>query len=192
MQSETSILRVAAEFDGALEAGERERLVACFVADCPTELLGARLEGHCGVRRPRVITVDGGVFVEGFGATGLLADGRCIHSRRREILTYRDCLVVSLRPWCNRSTSLRRSGGQGGWRPRCSSLCSARSNGMSHSADEAMDYGRRLMAFSTNSFHVAPVVSRLGVRLPPARKAAPTMPGALSWITRFRWPIAAR
>ena len=116
MQTETSIRRAAAELDDALEAGDRDRVVACFATDCTIELLGVRLEGHEGVGRwldwvfrhvdrldftPRVITVDGEVFVEEFGVTGTLSDGRRVESQWAEVLTYRDDLVTSLRLYFN-------------------------------------------------------------------------------------------
>ena len=116
MQTEASIRRAAAELDDALEAGDRDRVVACFATDCTIELLGVRLEGHEGVRRwldwvfrhverlqftPRVITVDGAVFVEEFGVMGTFADGQHVESQWAEVLTYRDDLVTSLRLYFN-------------------------------------------------------------------------------------------
>ena len=51
MQSESSIRAAASELDEALEAGDIDRIVACFAVDCTVELLGVRLHGHDGVRR---------------------------------------------------------------------------------------------------------------------------------------------
>ena len=116
MQSETSIRQAASELDGALEAGDIDRVVACFSEDCTVELLGIRLDGRDGVRRwlywvfshverieftPRVISVDGDTFIEEFGVTGTLAGGRVLNSQWAEILTYRDDLVTSLRLYFN-------------------------------------------------------------------------------------------
>ena len=116
MQSETSIRQAASELDEALEAGDFDRVVACFSEDCTVELLGVRLDGQDGVRRwldwvfahverieftPRVISVDGDTFIEEFGVTGTLAGGRVLQSQWAEILTYRDDLVTSLRLYFN-------------------------------------------------------------------------------------------
>ena len=116
MQSESSIRTAASELDHALEAGDLDRVVACFAKDCTIELLGVRLRGHDGVRRwldwvfahveriefrPRVITVDGDVFIEEFGVTGFLAGGRRLESQWAEILTYQDDLVTNLRLYFN-------------------------------------------------------------------------------------------
>lgn len=116
MQSESSIREAASELDDALEAGDPVRVVACFAQDCTVELLGVRLHGHEGVRRwlnwvfsrvehiefnPRVISVDGDVFIEEFAVTGTLADGRHLESQWAEMLTYRDNLVTSLRLYFN-------------------------------------------------------------------------------------------
>lgn len=116
MPSEGSIRAAAAELDEALEAGDVERIIACFAPDCVIELLGVRLEGHAGVRRwlawvfghvkriefrPRVIAVDGDTFIEEFGVTGILTDGRRLESNWAEILTYSDDLVTSLRLYFN-------------------------------------------------------------------------------------------
>lgn len=116
MQSEDSIRAAAVELDEALEAGDVERIVACFAPDCEIELLGVHLAGHAGVRRwltwvfghvnriefsPRVVVADGDTFVEEFGVTGLLADGRRLESNWAEILTYSDDLVASLRLYFN-------------------------------------------------------------------------------------------
>jgi len=112
VQSEASIRRVASELDEALEAGDVDRVVACFADDCTVEMLGVRLHGLDGVRRwlawvfrhvqriefaPQVIIVDGDTFFEEFAVTGFLADGRRLESRWAEVLTYRDDLVTSLR-----------------------------------------------------------------------------------------------
>jgi ketosteroid isomerase-like protein len=112
VQSEASIRRAAAELDEALEAGDVERVVACFDAGCRIELLGVQLEGRDGVRRwlewisshvdavsftPRVVGVDGDTFFEEFEVRGTLPGGRVVHSRWAEVLTYRDDLVTSLR-----------------------------------------------------------------------------------------------
>jgi ketosteroid isomerase-like protein len=114
--SEGSIRAAAAELDEALEAGDVERVVACFAPDCEIELLGVHLRGHGGVRRwlawvfghvnrlefsPRVIAVDGDTFIEEFGVTGILADGRRLESNWAEILTYSGDLVTSLRLYFN-------------------------------------------------------------------------------------------
>jgi len=116
MQSEASIRKAAAELDGALEAGDIDRVVSCFSEDCKIELLGVRIWGHQGVRRwlgwvldhveriefaPRVISVDGDVFIEEFGVSGILANGRRIESQWAEMLTYREDLVTSLRLYFN-------------------------------------------------------------------------------------------
>ncbi len=116
MPSEGSIRAAAAELDQALEAGDVERIIACFATDCEIELLGVRLEGHTGVRRwlawvfghvkqieftPRVVAVDGDTFIEEFGVTGILTDGRRLESNWAEILTYADDLVTSLRLYFN-------------------------------------------------------------------------------------------
>lgn len=116
MQSEASIRQAAARLDEALEAGDIDRVVACFSDDCAIELLGVRLRGHNGVLRwldwvfahverieftPRVISVDGDSFVEEFGVSGVLASGRRLDSQWAEILTYRDDLVTSLRLYFN-------------------------------------------------------------------------------------------
>lgn len=116
MQSESSIRAAALELDAALEAADFDRVVACFREDCTVELLGVRLHGHDGVRRwlewvfahvdsvvfsPRVISVDGDVFIEEFGVTGILADGSRLQSHWAEILTYRDDLVTTLRLYFN-------------------------------------------------------------------------------------------
>lgn len=50
---------------------------------------------------PRVISVDGHVFIKEFGVTGILASGRRLESQWAEILTYRDDLVTSLRLYFN-------------------------------------------------------------------------------------------
>ncbi|MEA3501199.1 MAG: nuclear transport factor 2 family protein [Actinomycetota bacterium] len=116
MQSEASIRQAASDLDEALQAGDLDRVVACFSEECTVELLGVRLHGHDGVRRwldwvfahveriefaPRVISVDGDTFIEEFGVTGILADGRLLNSQWAEILTYRDELVTSLRLYFN-------------------------------------------------------------------------------------------
>ena len=116
MQSESSIREAASVLDEALEAGDLDRVVACFAEDCTVELLGVRLDGHAGVRRwldwvfahverlefsPRVISVDGDVFIEEFGVTGTLAGGHRLESLWAELLTYRDDLVTSLRLYFN-------------------------------------------------------------------------------------------
>lgn len=116
MQSEGSIRRAAADLDDALEAGDLERVVACFAEDCSIELLGVRLVGRAGVRRwlgwvfahvervefaPRLMSVDGDTFIEEFAVTGILAGGRRLESRWAEILTYRENLVASLRLYFN-------------------------------------------------------------------------------------------
>jgi ketosteroid isomerase-like protein len=116
MQSESSIRAAASQLDEALEAGDLDRVVACFAEDCTVELLGVRLHGHEGVRRwldwvfahveriefsPRVISIHGGVFIEEFGVTGTLASGRRLESQWAEMLTYRDDLVTSLRLYFN-------------------------------------------------------------------------------------------
>jgi ketosteroid isomerase-like protein len=116
MQSESSIRQAASELDEALEAGDRDRVVACFAEDCTIELLGIRLQGHAGVRRwlhwvfahieriefsPRVISVDGDTFIEEFEVTGTHAGGRSLESQWAEMLTYRDNLVTSLRLYFN-------------------------------------------------------------------------------------------
>ena len=97
---------------GISQAGDRDRVVACFAEDCTIELLGIRLRGHAGVRRwlhwvfahieriefsPRVISVDGDTFIEEFEMTGTHAGGRSLESQWAEMLTYRDNLVTSLR-----------------------------------------------------------------------------------------------
>jgi ketosteroid isomerase-like protein len=116
VQTEASIRRAAAELDEALEAGDRDRVIACFSADCTIELLGVRLHGQDGVGRwldwvfahatriqlsPRMITVDGDTFIEEFEVTGSFDDGRRVDSRWAEILSYRDNLVTSLRLYFN-------------------------------------------------------------------------------------------
>lgn len=116
MQTESSIRRAASELDQALEDADRDRVVACFAHDCTVDLLGVRLRGHEGVRRwldwvfkyveriefnPRVMSVDGDTFIEEFGVTGTLANGRRLHSQWAEMLTYRDDLVTSLRLYFN-------------------------------------------------------------------------------------------
>jgi ketosteroid isomerase-like protein len=116
MQSEASIREAASELDDALEAGDRDRVLACFSDDCAVELLGVRLHGHEGVRRwldwvfahverieftPRVISVDGDTFIEEFAVSGEMANGRRLESQWAEILTYRDDLVTSLRLYFN-------------------------------------------------------------------------------------------
>jgi ketosteroid isomerase-like protein len=116
MPTESSIRQAAATLDEALEARDRERVVACFSEDCTIELLGVRLHGHRGVRRwldwvfahveriefsPRLISIDGDTFIEEFGVTGTLSDGRRLASHWAEILTYRDDLVTSLRLYFN-------------------------------------------------------------------------------------------
>ncbi len=116
MQSESSVRAAASELDHALEAGDLDRVVACFAKDCTVELLGARLHGHDGVRRwldwvfahverielhPQVISVDGDVFIEEFGVTGILADGRRLESQWAEILTYRDDMATTIRLYFN-------------------------------------------------------------------------------------------
>ena len=50
---------------------------------------------------PRVVSVDGDVFIEEFGVIGILANGRRLESQWAEILTYRDDLVTSLRLYFN-------------------------------------------------------------------------------------------
>lgn len=112
MQSESSIRQAASELDQSLEAGDRDRVTACFSDDCTVELLGVRVHGRDGVRRwldwvfahverieftPRVISVDGDTFIEEFRVSGTLAGGRILDSEWAEILTYRDNLVTSLR-----------------------------------------------------------------------------------------------
>ena len=116
MQSESSIRRAAAELDEALEARDLDRVIACFTPDCTVELLGVRLDGHEGVRRwldwvfshveriefsPRAISIDGDTFIEEFGVTGRLSNGRRLQSDWAEALTYRDALVSSLRLYFN-------------------------------------------------------------------------------------------
>ncbi|MFQ5968752.1 MAG: nuclear transport factor 2 family protein, partial [Acidimicrobiia bacterium] len=116
VQSEASIRQAASKLDEALEAGDLDRVVACFADDCSVELLGVRLRGHEGVRRwlgwvfahverieftPRVISVDDDTFIEEFAVTGILANGRRLESQWAEILTYRDDLVTSLRLYFN-------------------------------------------------------------------------------------------
>jgi ketosteroid isomerase-like protein len=112
VQSEASIRKAAAELDEALEAGDIERVVACFDPECRLELLGVRLDGRQGVRRwldwvfghvesltftPRIISVDGDTFIEEFEVRGSLPNGRDVHGRWAEVLTYRADLVTSLR-----------------------------------------------------------------------------------------------
>lgn len=68
MQTEASIREAASELDAALEAGDEDRVVACFAGDCELELLGVRLRGHGGVRRWLAWVsgrVDRVVFVRG-------------------------------------------------------------------------------------------------------------------------------
>ncbi len=116
MQSESSIRQAALELDEALEAGDSERVVACFSEDCTIELLGVRLRGHDGVRRwldwvfgrvghveftPRVISVDGDMLIEEFGVAATMAGGRRLESQWAEILTYRNDKVTSLRLYFN-------------------------------------------------------------------------------------------
>lgn len=116
MQSEASIRQAASRLDEALEAGDLDRVAACFSDDCTVELLGVRLHGREGARRwldwvfahverieftPRLISVDGDTFIEEFAVTGTLADGRRLESQWAEILTYRDDLVTSLRLYFN-------------------------------------------------------------------------------------------
>lgn len=116
MQSESSIRQAASELDEALEAGDLDRIVACFADDCSIELLGVRLHGRDGVRSwldwvfahveridfdPRVISIDGDTFIEEFGVTGTLATGRRLQGQWAEILTYQDNLVTSLRLYFN-------------------------------------------------------------------------------------------
>lgn len=116
MQSDASIRRAGSILDEALEAADLDRVVACFSDDCTVELLGVRLHGHEGVRRwldwvfahverieftPRVISVDGDTFIEEFGVTGTMANGRRLESEWAEILTYQDDLVTSLRLYFN-------------------------------------------------------------------------------------------
>lgn len=116
MQSESSIRQAASELDEALEAGDRDRIVACFADDCSVELLGVRLHGRDGVRRwldwvfahveridfdPRVIIIDGDTFIEEFGVTGTLTNGRRLQGQWAEILTYQHNLVTSLRLYFN-------------------------------------------------------------------------------------------
>jgi ketosteroid isomerase-like protein len=50
---------------------------------------------------PRVVRVDGDVFIEEFAVTGTLANGRRLESQWAEMLTYRDDLVTSLRSYFN-------------------------------------------------------------------------------------------
>jgi ketosteroid isomerase-like protein len=112
MQSESSIRDAAAELDKALEAGDRERVVACFDPECEIELLGVRLDGLDGVRRwldwvyshvvsvaftPRLISVDGDNLIEEFEVQGSLPSGRQVYSRWAEVLTFQADLVTSLR-----------------------------------------------------------------------------------------------
>jgi ketosteroid isomerase-like protein len=116
MQSEASIRNAASILDEALEAGDLDRVVACFTPDCAVELLGVRLVGHEGVRRwldwifshvegvefsPRLIRVDGDAFIEEFEVTASLAGGRRLQSQWAEVLTYRNDLVASLRLYFN-------------------------------------------------------------------------------------------
>ena len=116
MQSEATIRKAATELDAALEAGDFERVIACFDTECEIELLGVRLQGREGVRRwlewvfdhvdsiaftPRVITIDGDTFVEEFEVRGTLAGGRDLKSDWAEVLTYRSNLVTSLRLYFN-------------------------------------------------------------------------------------------
>jgi len=116
MQSESSIREAALEMDTALENRDVDRVVACFAEDCTIELLGVCLTGHAGVRRwldwvfahveriefnPRLVSVEGDVFIEEFGVIGILADGRRLESHWAEMLTYRDDLVTSLRLYFN-------------------------------------------------------------------------------------------
>jgi ketosteroid isomerase-like protein len=116
VQSEASIREAAAELDDALQAGDVERVVACFDPECEVELLGVRLHGRIGVRRwldwvfghvgsisftPRVICVEGDTFAEEFEVRARLGDGRELISRWAEMLTYRDDHVASLRLYFN-------------------------------------------------------------------------------------------
>jgi ketosteroid isomerase-like protein len=116
MQSEASIRQAASELDEALEAGDTDRVVACFSEHCTIELLGVRMRGHQGVHRwldwvfthverieftPRLISIDDDTLIEEFAMIGVLANGQRLDSQWAELLTYRDDLVTSLRLYFN-------------------------------------------------------------------------------------------
>lgn len=117
MQSESSIRAAASELDEALEAGDLDRGLSpvsqktarssCSV--CVSTGMQECADGSTGCSptstriefSPRVISVDGDVFIEEFGVTGILANGRRLESQWAEMLTYRDDLVTSLRLYFN-------------------------------------------------------------------------------------------
>ena len=117
LQTKDSILKVAKDFDDAIETREIDQILPFFDKECTIELLGLTLHGHEGARKwlewmfqhlssisfdPVVIMVEGNVFFEEFVVNGTLKDGRLVQSKQAEVLIYKNSLVKELRIYFDR------------------------------------------------------------------------------------------
>ncbi|MFW9934669.1 MAG: nuclear transport factor 2 family protein [Candidatus Thorarchaeota archaeon] len=117
MHSKGSILKLAKDFDDAIETSQVKRIIPYFHEECTIELLGLTLEGHEGVQKwlkwmfehlssirfePVVVMVEGNVFFEEFIVHGLLNDGEKVQSKQAEVLVFENSLVKSLRLYFDR------------------------------------------------------------------------------------------
>ncbi|MFX1563807.1 MAG: nuclear transport factor 2 family protein [Promethearchaeota archaeon] len=116
-QSRNEILRVAQDFDNAIETREIKRILSYFSDDCRIELLGVTLTGMEGARKwlnwmfqntaeitlePITIMVNGNTFFEEFIVKATLNDGSKIESKQAEVLIFKDYKVRNLRLYFDR------------------------------------------------------------------------------------------
>lgn len=112
-----SIIKLAKDFDDAIETSDITRIIPYFHEECTIELLGSTLEGREGAQKwlewmfkhlssmrfePVVIMVEGNVFFEEFIVHGILNDGGKVRSKQAEVLVFENSLVKSLRLYFDR------------------------------------------------------------------------------------------
>jgi len=114
---EEKIRQLAANLDRAIEDRDVDKTVQFFAIDCEIETVGLTLRGHDGVRKwahwlfahlrtvafePRVILVQGNLFVEEFLVRGTTRDGIAVESKQCEVLEYEGDKIRSLRIYLDR------------------------------------------------------------------------------------------
>jgi hypothetical protein len=117
MQTKESILKVAKDFDDAIETHEIDQILPYFHKECTIELLGLTLHGRKGARKwlewmfqhvsaisidPVVIMVEDDVFFEEFIVNCMLPDGKKVQSKQAEVLIFENNLVKVLRIYFDR------------------------------------------------------------------------------------------
>lgn len=110
-QISTKIKKVAMELDRSLEKGHTANVMKFFSKDCEVEFFGTKMKGHREAGKwinwifnhfeklkfkPITIMVDKDKFFEEFELRAKTHDGREVHSKMAEVLTFKDYKVKKL------------------------------------------------------------------------------------------------